>query len=341
MKHYLSSFWFTVIAAVLGYMLGGLAGVAIVLILGVLETSLSFDNAVVNASVLKNWDEQWRQRFLVYGMPIAVFGMRLVFPLLIVMIAASIGPVDALMLAVNDPKQYETILSGVHHEISAFGGAFLMMVFLAFFFDEEKDLHWVDVIETPLVRLGRLDMAAALITLITVGIASYFVPHAEQASFLVAGIAGLGSYILVDGIGALIGGEEHGDDVAANIVKQGWAGFMYLEVLDASFSFDGVIAAFALTNNIFVIMIGLAVGAMFVRSMTLHLVEAGTLTEFRYLEHGAFWAIGALAILMFVSVGVHVPEVVTGLIGASAIGLALWSSVRANKAELALERADL
>jgi hypothetical protein len=333
LKHYRSSFVFTAVAMVLGYMLGGIPGAGIVLILGILETSLSFDNAVVNASVLKNWDHKWRQRFLVWGMPIAVFGMRLLFPLAIVGIAAHINPWAAMTLALEDPKQYEVILTSVHAEIAAFGGAFLMMVFLAFFFDQEKELHWVDVIEAPLARLGRLDMAAALITLIAVGLTSHFVPKAESAAFLLAGIAGLATYIMVDGLGAFIGGDEGGDEVTKNIVKQGVAGFLYLEVLDASFSFDGVIAAFALSNNIFVIMIGLAVGAMFVRSMTLHLVEAGTLSEFRYLEHGAFWAIGALAVLMFTGAVMHVSEVITGLIGASAIGLALWSSIRANRAE--------
>lgn len=341
LKHYGSSYIFTAIALALGYYIGGLPGAGIVLILGILETSLSFDNAVVNASVLKNWDEVWRRRFLVWGMPIAVFGMRLVFPLAIVGIAAHINPVAALQLAIDDPKQYETILTSVHHEISAFGGAFLMMVFLAFFFDEEKNVHWVHALEAPLAKLGRLDMASAAITLIAVALTSRMVPAAETAAFLLAGVAGLITYIVVDGLGALIGGEEGGEDVAKNIVKQGVAGFMYLEVLDASFSFDGVIAAFALTNNVFVIMIGLAVGAMFVRSMTLHLVEAGTLSEFRYLEHGAFWAIGALATLMFLGTFMHVSEVVTGLIGAGAIGLALWSSIRANKAELAHERADI
>ena len=96
LKYYGSSYAFTAIALVIGYLIGGFQGVAIVAILGVLETSLSFDNAVVNASVLKNWDEKWRRRFLVWGLPIAVFGMRLVFPLTIVSIAASIGPIEAL-----------------------------------------------------------------------------------------------------------------------------------------------------------------------------------------------------------------------------------------------------
>ena len=81
--------------------------------------------------------------------------------------------------------------------------------------------------------------------------------------------------------------------------RGGLGAFLYLEVLDASFSFDGVIGAFALTNNILLIAIGLGVGAMYVRSMTIMLVERGTLAQFRYLEHGAFYSIFALSIVMF------------------------------------------
>jgi len=103
---------------------------------------------------------------------------------------------------------------------------------------------------------------------------------------------------------------------------------LYLEVLDASFSFDGVIGAFAITKDIIIIMIGLGVGAWFVRSMTIYLVEKGTLSAYIYLEHGAHYAIGALALIMIASVKFHIPEVITGLIGIAFIGLAFMSSVK-------------
>ncbi len=328
-KYYGSSYVFTAIALVLGYILGGFPGVAIVAILGVLETSLSFDNAVVNASVLKNWDETWRRRFLVWGLPVAVFGMRLAFPLAIVAITANLSPFAALSLAMTDPSQYETIITSVHREVAAFGGVFLLMVFFDFFLQEEKEHHWIPFIEAPLAKIGKLGIESVL-TLLAVLYTATFVPAVEQHSFVIAGIWGLITYMLAQAVGTLTGG----DDTASNIIKQGVGGLMYLELLDASFSFDGVIAAFALTNNIFVMMIGLSVGAMFVRSMTLHLVDKGTLSEYRYLEHGAFWAIGVLAAIMFAgAAGLHIPEVVTGLLGAIAIGLSLWSSIRANRAE--------
>ena len=102
-------------------------------------------------------------------------------------------------------------------------------------------------------------------------------------------------------------------------------------MLDASFSFDGVIGAFALTQNLFIIAIGLGIGAMYVRSMTIMLVEKGTLAEYRYLEHGAFYAILILSVIMYVQTMVHIPEVITGLGGAGLIGISLWSSIRYNR----------
>ena len=107
-------------------------------------------------------------------------------------------------------------------------------------------------------------------------------------------------------------------------------------MLDASFSFDGVIGAFALSNNMIVIALGLSIGALFVRSMTIMLVHKGTLAEYRYLEHGAFWAILALAAIMLLSAHYAIPEAVTGVIGAVLIGFSLLWSVRHNRREAAL-----
>lgn len=102
-------------------------------------------------------------------------------------------------------------------------------------------------------------------------------------------------------------------------------------MLDASFSFDGVIGALALTSNFFIIAMGLGIGAMFVRSLTLMLVK-DALTEYRYLAHGAFYAVGSLSIIMFLKTLVHVPEGVSGMIGAAFIGLAFLDSMRHNRA---------
>jgi hypothetical protein len=125
-----------------------------------------------------------------------------------------------------------------------------------------------------------------------------------------------------------------GPSETAEISRHGLMGFMYLEILDASFSFDGVIGAFAISSNIFIIMIGLAIGAMFVRSLTVYFVVHKTLAKFVYLEHGAHYAIGFLALVMFLKVIYHVPEWITGTIGISLIAASFFHSIYENRKNL-------
>lgn len=209
-----------------------------------------------------------------------------------------------------------------------------MMVFLKFFLDANKDHHWIDWIERPLAKVGRLEAVEIIIVVLSlIGVSTMMPNSTMQLEYVVAGLWGLVVFVLAESVGTMVGGEE--TPGSERIIKEGIAGFMYLELLDASFSFDGVIAAFALTNNIFIIMIGLAIGAMFVRSMTIHMVEKGTLSAFRYLEHSAFYAIGALAFIMLSSAVYHVPEVITGLLGAVLIAGGVWHSIIANKRDAA------
>ena len=128
LKYFTWSIGFTVFGLIGGYLVGGWSAVFIVAVLAVLETSLSFDNAVVNATVLRHMDEKWRQRFLLWGILIAVFGMRIVFPLAIVGVVANLGPVAVVDLALFNPDEYARILTSAHHEIAAFGGAFLIVM---------------------------------------------------------------------------------------------------------------------------------------------------------------------------------------------------------------------
>jgi hypothetical protein len=307
---------------------GALSTMFIVAVLAILEVSLSFDNAVVNATVLKEMTPVWRRRFITWGIAIAVFGMRIVFPLLIVAIIARIDPFSALIMAATDPDQYSRVLTSAHVSVSAFGGAFLAMVGLKHFFDHEKDVHWIAIIERPLTRLGRIKALELWLVLLLLYVVSNWLPGNDQMEFLVVGSFGLVTYIAVEGISALLSVESA---VTGEIARSGAAAFLYLEVLDASFSFDGVIGAFALSNNLFIIAIGLGVDAMFVRSLTIMLVEQETLASYRYLEHGAFYAIIALAVIMFLNAVRHIPEVVTGLIGMGFIVTAFVDSIRYNR----------
>ena len=337
MSYFRSSFFVTVLGLCLGGYLGyqatgtavgAFSTVFIVGVLAVLEVSLSFDNAVVNATVLKEMTPVWRRRFITWGIAIAVFGMRIVFPLVIVAVIAKIGPIDTLVMAATDPDEYSRMLTSAHVSVAAFGGSFLAMVGLRHFFNHEKDVHWIALIERPLTRLGRIEaVEIGLVLLLLYWISKQLIGH-EQMEFLISGVFGLLTYIAVDGVSAILNVESA---VTGEVVRSGAASFLYLEVLDASFSFDGVIGAFALSNNLFIIAIGLGIGAMFVRSLTIMLVERETLASYRYLEHGAFWAIIALAIMMFLNVIIHIPEVVTGLIGGAFIVFAFIDSIRYNR----------
>ena len=340
MRFYKGSILFTLVCLALGAwygwaITGNVAATAsmlwIILVLSILEVSLSFDNAVVNAAVLKDMDDIWQRRFLTWGMVIAVFGMRIVFPLAIVAIAAGLGPMDALNLSLNNPGEYERIVSGAHVGIAGFGGAFLAMVGLSFFFDGEKDIHWITWIEEKLALVSNIKAAEiALLLLVLYGV-SQMLPADEALTFMVAGILGLVTFIAVEAIATVLEMREEALKLQGAVVRSGLGGFLYLNILDASFSFDGVIGAFALSNNMVIIALGLSIGAMFVRSMTIHLVKQRTLAEYRYLEHGAFWAIIALGAIMLLSARFHIPETVTGLVGAVLIGLSLWWSIRHNR----------
>ncbi len=340
MRYFRNSFLVTfaglILGAFVGYeatgtLSGTLSSVFIVAVLAILEVSLSFDNAVVNASVLREMTPEWRHRFITWGIAIAVFGMRIVFPLAIVAIIARIDPFSAVKMAALNPDEYSRVLTTAHVPVAAFGGAFLAMVGLKHFIDREKDVHWFAAIERPLTRLGRIEAFALGLCLLLLYAVSRQLPHEEQVEFLVAGIFGLVTYIGVDGLAAVLDAESAVTGAAA---RSGLAAFLYLEVLDASFSFDGVIGAFALSNNLFIIAIGLGVGAMFVRSLTIMLVDQGTLASYRYLEHGAFYAIIALGVIMFLKTFMEVPEVVTGLIGAGFIVAAFLDSIRYNRRHL-------
>jgi hypothetical protein len=337
LKYYKGSIAFTLVclaaATWFGWaQTGSIAGTAsmlwIVVVLSILEVSLSFDNAVVNAKVLEGMDELWQRRFLTWGMVIAVFGMRVIFPLAIVAIAAGLGPVDAVRLSLEEPERYEAIVSGAHVGIAGFGGAFLAMVGLKYFFDSDKEVHWIKAIETRLSSFARIEALEIAVLLLALYLISLLLDPAEALTFIVAGMLGIVTFIAVEAISTVLELQDETRAAAGLVVRSGLGGFIYLNVLDGSFSFDGVIGAFALSNNMVVIALGLSIGAMFVRSMTIMLVQKGTLAQYRYLENGAFWAILALGGIMLLSARFPIPEAVTGLIGAVLIGLSLWWSIR-------------
>ena len=345
MKYFRFSIIFSIICIALagywGYSHSGLPGLMtalwITLILSILEISLSFDNAVINADVLKGWDPFWTKMFLTVGILIAVFGMRLVFPIVIVAVTADIPIFEVVTLALEEPATYAAQLNAHHAEISAFGGMFLLLVFLHFFIDSNKEDHWFGWIERPLSHFGRVHSAVPLVALlILVLITTRLAEAGSLAAVLIAGLWGVVIYLGVNVLSELLAGDSGEPGAVKAVMKGGFAGFVYLEILDASFSFDGVIGAFAITDDVILIMLGLAIGAIFVRSMTIFLVEKGTLVTYRYLAHGAHYAIGALALIMLASIHFHVPEVITGLIGIVFIVASVIASKRVSAREARL-----
>lgn len=332
LSYYTSSLVVTLIAlglgALVGYVYhpgwsGALTALFLTAVLAVLEISLSFDNAVINATVLREMTPAWRGRFITWGMWIAVFGMRVVFPLAVVSLVARLNPWSALVLATSRPQEYAAVMLSAHVPLAGFGGAFLLLVCLGFFLDLDKQVHWLRWLERPAARFGQGRIGAVILTFAALGGVGMALAPVSQRLFWTAGSIGVACFLAVEGVSRFLRVPE---STSRDLHRASAALFVYLEVLDASFSFDGVIGAFALTQNLFIIALGLGIGAMFVRNLTIMLVERRTLEQFRYLEHGAFYAIGALALIMFISLFRPVPEVLTGLIGAVLIALSFWSS---------------
>ena len=339
-KYFNGSLYFTVgavlFSVILGYFIGGM-GLAIsytiaVLTLGVLETALSFDNAVLNAAYLKDMNEESKHWFLTWGMIIAVFGMRLVLPIIIVSISAQVGPIEAVKMALFDKETYQLTMESTHVYVMGFGASFLLLVALEFFLDIEKDSHWIPLIEKPFVSLSKIPYVIFIFSVLIVSIIA--INSDETEKLLYSSFAGITLFYFINWIKNTL--ENKGDTRIAGTVDkiQGlmMGTLVFLEILDASMSFDGVIAAFAITNDFLIIGAGLGIGAMFVRSLTIYLVDQGTMEELAYLEHGAFYAIMFLVIVMFASaLHIEIPEAITAGVSAGLILIAGVHSHLINK----------
>lgn len=317
----------------------GWSALLVALILICVELAFSFDNAVINARVLKHLSPFWQKLFLTVGIFIAIFGMRVVFPIVIVMITADLSWGKVVDLALNHPQEYAEQLDLAHPAISAFGGSFLLMLALHFFFDE-RETFWIKGIEKPLAKFARW-WVPAVIALVVVGIFAILAPQFHDAagystaSILQAGVTGIAVYLginlFTEWVGKIAGKKVNIEAPGQRVGFAAFLTFLYLEILDASFSFDGVIGAFAITNDVVLIAAGLGIGAVWVRSLTVYMVRRGTLDTYKYLEHGAHYAVFVLSMAMLLSLLLHVPEVVTGLVGIGLIIASLIASQQARK----------
>lgn len=296
-----------------------------VFILAIIEITFSFDNAVLNSEVLGRMSKVWRTVFLTVGIAIAVFGVRLLMPLVLVAATTSEGVGKVLDLAINNPELYAEHLHEGYPVIAAFGGIFLLMIGLRFL-AEERDAKWLPWIEHNVARHRR----PWLIPIAGAGFATLFIAtliKPGDMSVVISAIVGIFVFVLIKGISVMLESSQSNHTTS----KSNFINFMYLELLDASFSFDGVIAAFAITKEVLLITAGLGIGALYVRSITVHLLQSNTLATYRYLVHGAHYAIASLGVMMLLTMRIHLPEWLTGLMGITIVGLSVWSSVRHNR----------
>lgn len=351
----------SLIALVVGYLYGGWAAFFTVFLLGIMEVSLSADNAVVSARIVAKLSKKWQTIFLTVGIFVAVFAVRFGAPILIVSTVSGLSAGDALALAmekrpIEDHTSYAYIMHHEHPSIAAFGGLFLLLITLNFLFSE-KEHYWLSWLEKPLAKVENIDYASIIIAL---GVLTGIGAVTQDLKVVFAGLAGILTYLVVNALGNYFENREevaaeHDEELAQKIesdgtVKEAIVGltgkaaffsFLYLEVLDSSFSLDGVVASFAITSDPVLIALGLGcIGALFVRSTTIYLVRKGTLDDLVYLDHGAHWAIGSLATLLFVSMVVSIPELVTGTVSVSILLASLYASIKRNKRLAAEGRED-
>lgn len=301
------------------------------LVLGFLEVSLSLDNAIINTRILQAMPVVWQKRFIRWGIPIAVFGMRFLFPILLVYAVTPLSFFEVINVAFNHPHRYAEALHHGYPLISAFGGSFLLMVFFHFMFNPHRQVFWLGWLENnPVMRYLTRQRATPAVLTVLVGLV--FIHFLFSWGIVIAYLLGVVVYLALHIVSALFMTKALANP--ALIARVGWMGFIYLEVLDASFSFDGVVGAFAISSHILVIMVGLGIGALFVRSLTVYYVERKTLDRLIYLEHGAYYAIGCLAMIMLLKNFVAIPEWISGGLGLGWLLAALAASMLARQGQV-------
>lgn len=337
----------TVAAMVFAYLLevesgpvAGLTAVLVVVTLGLLETALSLESVAVNAKVLGGMSRFWRGMFVATGLLVTIFGMRFVFPLLIVWAVGDHGFWTMVSLVMQDSMEFRQILQTQFAVFAGFGGAFLLMAFTGFFMDPKKEEHWIRWLERPMWKLGRLKLMSVVATGAISQLFSVHVPNGQGHKFLAAAMLGIATYLLVELMITFL--QSGWEKVSVGRPQQGWSGLtsslefaslLYLVLLGTSFSFHVVIGAFSLTSNLLIILLGLGVGVLFIQLLSVRLISETKPRAYPFLKHGVFWANGVLSLGLYLqAVEWVIPEVLIGSVGTGFIGSSFVSSLRHRRA---------
>jgi uncharacterized protein len=284
----------------------------------VFEVVNSVDNAIVNASVLKTMSMLWRKRFLLIGIVTSVFLVRFILPLIIVWVSVPTISASDMFLAFTGQSQIAaTAIENQKPLILMFGGVFLLYLYFHWLIVENKEPLFI----APVLKekIGVWFFAFTGIMLLVV---MYFARF--NSMLMLAACVGSVTFFILHGL------KQTAEENERNIIKAASSmsdvsKFIYLEVLDMTFSFDGVIGAFAFTTNLILILIGIGIGALVVREFTIKGIEV--IAKYRYLKNGALTSIGFLGLFMVLeSFGVDLPSYLPMVITFALVGFALWWS---------------
>lgn len=285
------------------------------------ETISSIDNAIINAEVLSTMSQKARRWFLVYGLFIAVFVVRGVLPWLIVWIATpELGPIGALTATFsNDPRVLEAIERSAPVLLSG-GGTFLVFLFLHWLFVEPK--HFGLRGERFILRKGVWFYAVASVMLLAI----VWLTMNRDPLMAFGAVVGSTAFFIVSGFRM---NAESAEKRLTTGSMSDWSKIFYLEIIDATFSIDGVIGAFAFTLSVPLILIGNGIGAFVVREVTIRHVDE--VRKYPFLKNGAMYSIAVLGVIMLAdSFGIAIPVWVSPVITFGIVGFFLVKSIRSN-----------
>ncbi|MGD0534420.1 MAG: DUF475 domain-containing protein [Methanoregula sp.] len=284
------------------------------------ETITSIDNAIINAEVLSTMSQKARRWFLIWGLLFAVFVIRGALPWLIVwMSTPSLGPIGALTATFSgDPAVVAAIGQSAPILLIA-GGIFLVFLFFHWLFLEEKAFGLRG--ERYIATKGVWFFAIVSILLATI----VWLALGKNPMMAFGAVIGSTAFFIVHGFRQ--NAEEQERKMISGDISD-VSKIFYLEIIDATFSIDGVLGAFAFTMAVPLIIIGNGIGALIVREITVRNVDS--IKKYRYLKNGAMYSIFCLGIIMILdSFGFDIPSFVSPIITFGVVGYFLYMSIRA------------